>query len=673
MRRDDFRPFGERGTVGRTKGGVMRLSWGAFAAALERDKTFAGVMARVAVASVAVVGAVMVPMTGRAEASLPSAQTGAFLDSEPGETLGNGQQLVFNSVTYQFVYSATFDLSGGGPDTYQVSIILPKGNTTLATGVYDTALYSDATHAGLFIDRDGRQLCGSAAGRLEIDDVTYAASGDVQTFSARFEDHCNGETPALFGAISYNSTADYRTRTISSNSIVVDTVGATPASGSVTITNHGPSTLTPSGFSISGSNAAQFALTANTCTSTLSAGSACTVTVRYRPSQTNRVQETATLSFFDELAPQGPAGEPATVGTGRDIALIGNRATVSVSPTSASFGYGRVGDYNLTPTRFTVTNHGGVPVTLSGIYSVGGNYYDWFGNSTCGNSLAARASCTIAVYFAPTRLGVRHSTLVVYDNAVGGAQSASLSGTGTEGYYLAGAAGEVGNFGDADYYGNLTNVTLNAPIVSITTTNNGAGYWLLGKDGGIFSFGNAHFYGSTGGIRLNQPVLGMARTHDGAGYWLVASDGGIFSFGDARFYGSTGNVRLNEPIVGMAPTPTGKGYWLVASDGGIFSFGDARFYGSTGNTPLSKPILSMAATPTGHGYWFVASDGGVFCFGDAAFFGSLGGQGISDVIGMAATSPPLSPFLATHAVALTPGMDRGALTGRSTRPYLPAR
>jgi hypothetical protein len=357
------------------------------------------------------------------------------------------------------------------------------------------------------------------------------------------------------------------------------------------------------------------------------------------------------------------------IGTGRNIALVANQATVSISPTSASFGYQRVGDYDPTPTNFTVTNHGGVPVTLSDIGTVGGNFYDWFGSSTCGTSLAAGASCSVSVYFGPTRLGARHSALVVYDNAMGGSQSASLSGTGTEGYYLAGAAGEIGNFGDADYFGDLTNVQLNAPVVSITTTDNGDGYWLLGKDGGIFSFGDAKFYGSTGGIHLNQPVLGMARTDDGAGYWLVASDGGIFSFGDAQFYGSTGNVRLNKPIVGMAATPSGKGYWLVASDGGIFSFGDAQFYGSTGNVQLSKPILSMAATPTGHGYWFVASDGGVFSFGDAAFYGSLGGQGINDVIGMAATSPPLSPFLATHAVALTPTPGWSPLTGApSSRP-----
>jgi hypothetical protein len=555
---------------------------------------------------------------------------------------------------------------------------------------------------------DNTQNCGgSTVGRLEIDDVTYTAGGSIQTFSARFEDHCNGETPALFGAISYNSTADYRTRSIAPNSLTINTDGSTPGSGSVTITNNGPSTLSPTGFSISGPNAAQFAVTGNTCTSALPAGGACTVTVRYTPSGSNAAQENATLSFFDELAPQGPPGEPDTVGTGRDIALVGNRATVSISPASANFGNQLVGDYTVPATTFTLTNHGAVTVTISNVYFVGGNYNDFNGgDTTCGFSLAAGASCTLTVYFAPTRMGSRHTTLTVYDSALGGSQSASMSGTGQEGYVIAGAAGEVGTFGAVDGYGDASNVHLAAPIVSVTTTANAAGYWLLGQDGGIFSFGDAHFYGSTGGIRLDRPVLGMSRTTDGRGYWLVASDGGIFSFGDARFYGSTGGIRLakpivgmaatpdskgywlvasdggifafgdarvygstggiklDKPIVGMASTPTGHGYWLVASDGGIFAFGDARFYGSTGGIRLDKPIVGMAATPTGHGYWFVASDGGIFCFGDAPFFGSLGGQGITDVVGMAGIRP-LDPYYATHSVSVTQATDRA--------PYGPPR
>jgi hypothetical protein len=217
------------------------------------------------------------------------------------------------------------------------------------------------------------------------------------------------------------------------------------------------------------------------------------------------------------------------------------------------------------------------------------------------------------------------------------AYNASPSTPG-QGYYLYGAAGELGGFGNDEflnYLGDLTTTDLNQPIVGMATTPSDGGYWMVATDGGVFAYGDANFYGSTGNIHLNKPIVGMAATPDGKGYWMVASDGGIFSFGDAQFYGSTGNIHPNKPIVGLASTPDGHGYWLVASDGGIFTFGDAPFFGSTGNIRLNSPIVGMTPTSDGRGYWFTASDGGVFSYGDAQFAGSLGGLGIDDVVGMA--------------------------------------
>ncbi len=195
------------------------------------------------------------------------------------------------------------------------------------------------------------------------------------------------------------------------------------------------------------------------------------------------------------------------------------------------------------------------------------------------------------------------------------------------GYWLASADGGVYNYGTAQYYGSLGNLTLQGPIVGMAATPDDRGYWLIGFDGGIFAFGDARFYGSMGGSHLNLPIVGMAATPDGGGYWMVADDGGIFAFGDARFYGSTGSMTLAANIVAMAPTPDGGGYWLVGADGGIFAFGDAGYLGSMGGKPLNDGILSMAPTPDGQGYWLVAWDGGVFTFGDATYAGSLGGGG----------------------------------------------
>ncbi len=217
------------------------------------------------------------------------------------------------------------------------------------------------------------------------------------------------------------------------------------------------------------------------------------------------------------------------------------------------------------------------------------------------------------------------------------------------GYWLVAADGGVFSVGDAGFFGSEGGAPLDQRIVGMAATPDGRGYWLVAADGGVFAFGDAAFYGSTGGVPLNQPIVGMAAAPDGSGYWLVASDGGIFAFGDAAFYGSTGGVPLNRPIVGMAAAPDGLGYWLVASDGGIFAFGDAAFCGSTGGIALDDPVVGMAAAPDGRGYWLVAADGGVFTFGDAPFLGSAGGDASVPFVGMAATPDGLGYWLVTGA------------------------
>jgi hypothetical protein len=313
---------------------------------------------------------------------------------------------------------------------------------------------------------------------------------------------------------------------------------------------------------------------------------------------------------------------------------------MTASPsTSLAFGSTRLGNVG-SPLSVTLTNTGSATEVVDQIQFGGADQLDFLGATDCEStsgpvSLPPGASCQILMDFLPAEPGPRSATMQFVDNE---AQPITLTmtGVGTEGYYEAGANGSVYHFGDAQDYGNASDLRLTAPVISMATTPDGNGYWLLGSDGGIFSYGDANFYGSTGGMRLDKPVVGMASTPDGGGYWLVASDGGIFAYGDARFYGSTGDIHLDQPVVGMVPTPDGGGYWLVASDGGIFAFGDARFYGSTGAIHLDQPVVGVAAIPDGGGYWLVARDGGIFAFGDADFYGSTGNIRLSrPVVGMA--------------------------------------
>ncbi len=87
----------------------------------------------------------------------------------------------------------------------------------------------------------------------------------------------------------------------------------------------------------------------------------------------------------------------------------------------------------------------------------------------------------------------------------------------------------------------------------------GGGYWLTDSDGEVYAFGSVSYYGSLTNMHLNSPVVGIASAPDGKGYWLVARDGGVFPFGSAKLYGSLPALNIHEDnVVGIA-TPLGPG------------------------------------------------------------------------------------------------------------------
>jgi hypothetical protein len=125
------------------------------------------------------------------------------------------------------------------------------------------------------------------------------------------------------------------------------------------------------------------------------------------------------------------------------------------------------------------------------------------------------------------------------------------------GYYLVASDGGIFNYGNAVFSGSMGGTPLNKPVVGMSVPVAG-GYYLVASDGGIFSFptgaSGPPFFGSTGAITLNKPIVSM--TTVAGGYYLSGTDGGVFAFptgsGGLPFYGSTGSIVLNKPIVGIA-------------------------------------------------------------------------------------------------------------------------
>ncbi len=192
-----------------------------------------------------------------------------------------------------------------------------------------------------------------------------------------------------------------------------DPLGQTSKAKSVTLTNNGTATLNLTSITISGN----FAISANSCGSSLAVGAKCKVSVTFTPTGTGT--RTGTLSFNDD-AP----GSPQTV------ALTGIGTSLGLSPTSWNFGSVTVGQTSSAKT-FTLTNETGSSVGSIVVSLAGTNPSDYqITKNACGSTLAAHTSCNITVVFKPKVKGSLPATLKVSSNGVGSPQTAALKGTG---------------------------------------------------------------------------------------------------------------------------------------------------------------------------------------------------------------------------------------------------
>jgi putative cell wall-binding protein len=291
----------------------------------------------------AVLGSGLAVAVGAHIAHATTGYSGAYFDSEQNEFVGQGQSWVLPTVTYNGLHFGYPQFTASnGTDSFVIQISAPAGQL-LVPGTYESAQRSvvrAAGYPGLDVYGDGRG-CNVVAARFVIDDATYDASGNVLTFSARFEQHCEGLATALFGEFSYNSAVPIDSRTVSANALQFTSAGGQPITRSVILTNNGPTTDDPTQFALTGPDASQYSLTSNTCTSPLAANASCSATVQFTPLSTSETAH-AQLSFTDELAPLGSTGEPAGAGTGRFINLTGiagsgsNRGSITGTVTDSS-------------------------------------------------------------------------------------------------------------------------------------------------------------------------------------------------------------------------------------------------------------------------------------------------------------------------------------------------
>jgi phospholipase C len=186
-------------------------------------------------------------------------------------------------------------------------------------------------------------------------------------------------------------------------------IGGTSPARKITITNDQTKTLTLTSEKVTG----PFAISANTCGTSLTVGNSCAVSVTFKPTTVG--PQTGALTVVDSGMTSPEKSSLAGIGSG-----------LSTSPLSVTFDSTFIGVTSPAKT-FTVKNLGTAAVTISQIQAVG----EFAQTNTCGKSLAAGKSCAISVTFSPTTTGTVEGGLSILSGDPASPQTMDLKGTAT--------------------------------------------------------------------------------------------------------------------------------------------------------------------------------------------------------------------------------------------------
>ena len=169
----------------------------------------------------------------------------------------------------------------------------------------------------------------------------------------------------------------------------------------------------------SGGDAQDFAITRNTCGSTLEPYKTCGVAFHFAPTANG---ERKTSLVFTDDAPR--------VQQVVSVSGFGSRPTLNFSRLSWQFPTRSIGETSGSYVTY-VYNPSAQPVHFTGVQLAGGNVQDFaITGNTCGAALAPYTTCGVAFHFAPTASGARSTSLIFNDDAYGNTQVVSMGGFG---------------------------------------------------------------------------------------------------------------------------------------------------------------------------------------------------------------------------------------------------
>jgi uncharacterized repeat protein (TIGR03803 family) len=223
--------------------------------------------------------------------------------------------------------------------------------------------------------------------------------------------YCNSGCGIVFEV----SRAPFVTFSPTSVNFGSESVGATSSPQAVTLTNSGNLPLSIASIEITGPDASDFAQS-NNCPASLPANNTCKISVTFTPAVPGNAS--ASISVTDNAS-----GRPQTVPlTGTGV------IPVTLSPSNVTFPSQFVGTSGL-PQNVMLKNTGNATLTIT---NVAASPADFAALSSCGNSVAPGAICSIGVFFDPTASGTRNGILTVTDSASDSPQTVPLTGMGQD-------------------------------------------------------------------------------------------------------------------------------------------------------------------------------------------------------------------------------------------------
>ena len=220
------------------------------------------------------------------------AQTSVIFDSEPGDYIGAGQQLIFKDLC-----TACFSVGSSSPSFFEFRLdsqghgffidFEALQGSPLVPGTYEGAArypFNSPDQPGLSIFGDGRG-CNTLTGRFVVQEAVFSNGAWVR-FSASFEQHCEGGTPALFGEVRFNSGVPLHPLGSAPSSVFFGSVPiGTTQSSFLDVANTGFSPLSISSVSVGGAHAGDFMIESDGCQgNVVGVGANCRIHVRFAPS-----------------------------------------------------------------------------------------------------------------------------------------------------------------------------------------------------------------------------------------------------------------------------------------------------------------------------------------------------------------------------------------------------